>query len=189
MHLTKHIKGNRSMSKTKTAIVLAEDIQSRILIIRNRKVILDADLARLYEVTTTRLNEQVRRNLERFPEDFMFQLTKEEFSALISQNATSKVGHGGRRKLPLVFTEYGAVMAASVLNSPRAVDVSVYVVRAFISLRELAASYADLAKKIEELESKYDAQFAVVFDAIKQLMIPPDESRRRIGFRSGRHER
>jgi hypothetical protein len=145
---------------------------------------LDSDLAALYGVTTARLNQQVTRNIERFPEDFMFQLTNEEFKGLMLQIATSKGGRGGRRKLPLVFTEHGAIMAANVLNSNIAVQASVQVVRAFVRLRQMLASNAELASKLAELEKKYDRQFKVVFDAIRQLMAPPVSPRKEIGFRN-----
>jgi len=153
-------------------------------LIRSEKVILDADLAALYGVTTTRLNEQVKRNEDRFPADFAFRLTQEESTNLMSQFATSSSKHGGRRKLPLVFTEHGAIMAANVLNSRRAVQASVQVVRAFVRLRQMLASNTELARKLEELEKKYDGQFKVVFEAIRQLMSPPLPGRKQIGFRS-----
>ena len=177
------------MSKSAAAIPI-ERIERTILLVRGEKVILDADLARLYGVTAKRLNEQVRRNRERFPEDFMFQLTKEEFAELKSefgapnlrsQIATSR-SHGGRRYLPYAFTEHGAIMAANVLNSERAVRASVEVVRAFVRLRQMLASNAEMARKLEELEKKYDRQFKVVFDAIRQLMTPPAPQRKQIGF-------
>jgi hypothetical protein len=171
------------MAKTEL-LVPSEAIAQRIFLVRGQKVLADADLANLYGVTTKRLNEQVKRNSERFPADFMFQLTAEESEALRSQIATLKTGRGQHRKyLPSVFTEHGAIMAASVLNSPRAIEVSVHVVRAFVRLREVLATHKELARKLEELESKYDAQFRVVFDAIRQLMAPPPEpKKRRIGF-------
>ncbi len=121
---------------------------------RGHKVLLDAELAALYGISTARLNQQVRRNAERFPPDFMFQLTASEYGALMLQNATSKTGRGGRRKLPLAFTEHGAIMAATVLSSPRAVQMSVYVVRAFVKLRELLASNKELARRFDELETR-----------------------------------
>ncbi|HLA11805.1 MAG TPA: ORF6N domain-containing protein [Pyrinomonadaceae bacterium] len=170
--------------------VPVERIAHAILLIRGEKVILDADLAKLYGVTAKRLNEQVRRNRERFPEDFMFQLTKEEFANmegevgptnLRSQIATSR-SHGGRRYLPYAFTEHGAIMAANVLNSEQAVRASVEVVRAFVRLRQMLSSNAEFAKKLEELERKYDRQFKVVFDAIRQLMTPLEPKRKQIGF-------
>ena len=159
-----------------------ERVEKAILLIRSERVILDVDLAALYGVTTARLNEQVKRNQERFPGDFAFRLTKEEFSILMSQFAISSSKHGGRRKLPLVFTEHGAIMAANVLNSNRAVQASVQVVRAFVRLRQMLSSNSDLAHKLEELEMKYDRQFKVVFDAIRQLMKQPETQRKQIGF-------
>jgi len=170
-------------------IIPAELIERKILVIRGEKVMLDADLAGLYGVETKRLNEQVRRNIERFPDDFMFQLTDEEFNCLRSQFATSNkpAGRGGRRHLPNAFTEHGTIMAASVLNTPLAVAVSVQVVRAFVKLREMISTHKDLAKKLEDLEQKYDSQFKMVFDAIRQLMTPPEPKKKRaIGF--GREE-
>jgi hypothetical protein len=154
---------------------------------------MDSELASLYGVETRRLNEQVRRNRERFPEDFIFELTDEEF-VLMSQFATSS--WGGRRKRPLAFTEHGAIMVASVLNAPRAVEVSVYVVRAFVKLRELASSQHDLARRLTDLERKTEAlalgqesfsretreQLAQVFQALRMLMAPPDPPKRPIGF-------
>ncbi len=154
-----------------------------IYIIRGHKVMLDQDLARIYGVTTARLNEQVKRNLSRFPPDFMFQLTENEFGLLMSQIATSKKGRGGRRKMPYAFTEHGAVMLASVLNSPVAVNASIAVVKAFVRLREMLATSKELAAKLSELEERYDGQFAVVFDAIRQLMGPPREPRKQVGYR------
>ena len=139
--------------KTSSSIPI-EGIERAIYVIRGEKVMLDSDLAALYGVSTARLNQQVNRNIERFPEDFMFQLTKVEFKGLMLQFATSKKGRGGRRKLPLVFTEHGAIMAANVLNSKRAVRMSVFVVRAFVKLRETALRYKELAAKITELERK-----------------------------------
>lgn len=162
----------------------ADSIAALILTVRGHKVILDSDLATLYGVPTKRFNEAVKRNANRFPEDFMFQLTKEEFDALRSQNATSNAGRGGRRYAPFAFTEHGALMAANVLNSPRAVLTSIAVVRAFLRLRGLALSVEQLARKVASLESRYDDQFKIVFDAIRQLLAPPDPPRKRIGFHS-----
>ena len=164
------------------ALVPPERIERSILLIRGHKVILDSDLAELYGVTTKRLNEQVRRNLPRFPEDFMFQLTESETHLLRSQFATSKKGRGGRRYLPYAFTEQGVAMLSSVLNSERAIKVNIEIMRAFVRLRRILASHADLARKLEALEKKYDAQFKVVFDAIRQLMKPPESKKRPIGF-------
>jgi hypothetical protein len=164
-----------------------ERIKGAIYVIRGEKVMLDSDLAALYGVTTARLNQQVNRNIERFPEDFMFQLTNEEFKGLMLQVATSKKGRGGRRKLPLVFTEHGAIMAANVLNSKRAVRMSVFVVRAFVKLRETALGYKELAAKIAELERKvgtHDQAIASTITAIRQLMSSPARKRKQIGFRA-----
>ena len=177
------ISKNRTLSMSKSlARIPIERVEKAILLVRGEKVILDSDLAALYGVTTTRLNEQVKRNQDRFPGDFAFRLTKDEFTNLISQSATSNTRHGGRRKLPLVFTEHGAIMAANVLNSKSAVMASVQVVRAFVRLRQMLASSAELASKLSEIERKYDAQFKVVFDAIRQLMTPPELQRKQIGF-------
>jgi ORF6N domain len=177
-------------------LIPLEAITLRILSMRGQRVIVDADLAALYDVPTKRFNEAVKRNLRKFPTDFMFILTDEEFAALRSQFATSNVGRGGRRYAPRVFTEHGALMAAAILNSPRAVEVSVYVVRAFVRLRELAATHGDLAKRLDELEQKTEAlamqhdtfsrntrnQLKQVFDALRELMTPPDPPKRPIGF-------
>jgi hypothetical protein len=163
-----------------------ERIERAIYLIRAQKVMLDSDLAALYGVTTARLNQQVNRNIERFPEDFMFQLTNEEFKGLMLQIATSKKARGGRRKLPLVFTEHGAIMAANMLNSKRAVRMSVFVVRAFVKLRETALRYKELAAKITELERKvgtHDHAIASTIAAIRQLMSSPARERKQIGFR------
>ena len=165
----------------KALIASVEQIESQIFLIRGQRVMLDADLAELYEVETRRLNEQVRRNSERFPEDFIFQLTAEEFANLKSQFATSS--WGGRRKLPFVFTEHGTIMAASVLNSKRAIEASVQVVRAFVRLRQMLASNAELSRKLVALEKNYDIKFRAVFEAIHQLMAPADPKKKRpIGF-------
>lgn len=155
--------------------------QDLIRRVRGQAVILDTDLAALYGVTTKRLNEQIRRNCQRFPEDFAFQLSEQEWNSLRSQIATSNE-RGGRRYRPYAFTEHGAIMAANVLNSEQAVQMSVAVVRAFIKLRRMALSVEALARKVNELEQKYDERFRFVFDAIRKLMNPPAPSRRRIGF-------
>jgi hypothetical protein len=159
-----------------------ERIERSILLIRGHKVMLDADLAVLYAVSTKRLNEQVRRNRSRFPGDFMFQLTREEVRSLRSQFATSKKGRGGRRYAPLVFTEQGIAMLSTVLNSERAIQVNIEIMRAFVRLREMIATHKDLARKLEVLEKRYDAQFKVVFDAIRELMAWPEPKKRKIGF-------
>ncbi len=168
------------------ALVRVERIESRILLIRGRKVMLDADLAELYGVETNTLVRSMKRNMGRFPPDFMFQLTKEEFHGLRCQFGTSKSateGRGGRRYRPYVFTEQGVAMLSSVLHSERAVQVNIEIMRTFVRLRQMIAAHKDLARKLDELEKKYDRQFAVVFDAIRELMEPPEEpGRGRIGF-------
>ena len=164
-----------------------EHIEQSIFLIRGEKVILDADLALLYGVETRVLVQAVKRHLERFPPDFMFQLTKEEFTVLRSQAVTSR-GWGGRRYPPYAFTEQGVAMLSSVLNSPRAIKVNIEIMRAFVRMRQMLASHARLEKKILEMEEKYDGQFAVVFEALKQLMAPPEPKRRKIGFRRDTHE-
>ena len=144
---------------------------------------LDADPDRLYGVQTKVLNQAVKRNKTRFPEDFMFQLTAEEAKVLRSRLATLERGRGRHRKyLPYVFTEQGVAMLSSVLRSKRAVQVNIEIMRVFVRLRQMIASHKDLARRLYELEKKYDVQFKVVFDAIRQLMVPPDSPRRRIGF-------
>jgi hypothetical protein len=155
-------------------IVPIEVIERKIYLIRREKVMLDSDLAKLYGVTTKRLNEQVRRNLKRFPLDFMFQLNEEETEILRSQIATSRFQHGGRRYLPYVFTEQGVAMLSSVLNSERAILVNVEIMRTFVKLRKMITSHAELAKKLDALEKKYDAQFKIVFDAIRELYLVRD---------------
>lgn len=168
-----------------TKILLIEQIAKRILLIRGQKVILDADLAELYGTETKRLNEQVKRNIKRFPKDFCFQLSEEEYSDLRSQIATSS-RHGGRRYMPYVFTEHGALMAATVLNTSLAVEVSVYVVRTFVRLREVLAANQQLAARLIELEHKvgtHDSAIAELIEAIRRLMAPPDIGEKRsIGF-------
>lgn len=164
---------------------LAVSVESRILVLREQKVILDSDLAELYGVPVKRLNEQVKRNQERFPADFMFRLSMEESDSLRSQIATSKPGRGGRRYSPFAFTEHGAIMAATVLNSERAVEMSVFVVRAFVRLRELLATNQQLASKIDELEQRldtHDASIQELIEAIRELMAPEPATGRSIGF-------
>jgi hypothetical protein len=185
------------MAKTKDSRLFpVEHIARSILILRGHRVLLDAELAALYGVTTTRLNQQVRRNLRRFPGDFMFQLSAEEHTALMLQNATSKQGRGGRRKLPLAFTEHGAIMAATVLNSERAVEMSIYVVRAFVQLRDLLASNKELAKRLDELEIRimrklatHDQAITGMLRTIRELMNPPVPKRRGIGFTADFNEK
>jgi hypothetical protein len=152
-----------------------------IIRLRGQAVILDSDLAALYGVTVKRLNEQVRRNPDRFPESFAFRVTPTEWDSLRSQNATLKRGQH-RKYLPLGFTEHGAIMAATVLNSQQAIQMSVTVVTAFVKLRRMALSVESLARKVAALENKYDASFSAVFDAIRDLMEPPAPPRKRIGF-------
>jgi hypothetical protein len=179
--------------KKKQALVRVEPIEPVIRVIRGQRVILDSDLAAIYETSTMRLNEQVKRNKKRFPSDFMFRLTKVEWESLISQIAISKKGRGGRRKLPYAFTEHGAVMAANVLNSERAVAMSVYVVRAFVKLREVFASNDAWAQKLDDLERKLTGRLDIhekailqLFAQIRELLRPPPPQskpkRRRIGF-------
>jgi len=171
--------------------MIVEDdlVLSKIHIIRDVKVMIDEDLARLYEVETRRLNEQVKRNIERFPEDFMFQLTKEEFEILKSQNATSS--WGGRRKLPYVFTEHGVLMLSSVLNSKKSIQVNIQIMRVFTKMRELLLSHKDLILKIQKIESNLEGQgheIQVLFEYIKRLMEESESnksqaSRKKIGFK------
>jgi len=164
-------------------VIPSERIEKTILLIRGQKVMLDADLAALYEVETRTLVQAVKRNAKRFPGDFMFELSQEEFDGLRSQSVISKSeGRGGRRYLPYAFTEQGVAMLSSVLRSERAVYVNIEIMRAFVRLRQILSSNVELARKLETLEKKYDAQFKVVFDAIRQLMTPPQKPRRRIGF-------
>ncbi len=163
-----------------------ERVETRILSIRGHRVIIDTDLAEVYGVPTKALNQAIKRNAERFPEDFMFQLTREEADILRSQTVTLKTVRGQHRKyLPYVFTEHGAIMAASVLNSSRAIEASVYVVRAFVKMREAMSSDSELARRLVALERKYaahDVRIRGIFDAIRSLMQPPTKPRQRIGF-------
>ncbi|MBM4310284.1 MAG: ORF6N domain-containing protein [Deltaproteobacteria bacterium] len=162
----------------------AGDIGAKIHTVRGHKVILDSDLAEMYGVTTKRLNEQVRRNEKRFPAEFMFRLTLQEWEDLRSQNATSSL-HGGRRYLPHVFTEHGAVMAANILTSERAIQMSICVVRAFLRLRDILSASLELAGKLQELETRivgHDESIELLFKAIRALMQEPEKPRRQIGF-------
>jgi len=168
------------------SLVPVERIEGAILLMRDKKVMLDADLASLYGVDTRVLVQAVKRNLDRFPVDFMFQLSKEEVDFLRSQIVTLKRGRGQHSKyLPYAFTEQGVAMLSSVLHSPRAIQVNIEIMRAFVRLRRMLASHAELARKLDALEKKYDVQFKAVFDAIRQLMTPPEPKRRPMGFRRG----
>jgi hypothetical protein len=169
------------MSKALVRIPV-ERIEKAIFLIRGEKVMLDRDLASLYEVTTSALKQSVRRNIERFPSDFMFVLDQNEFENWRSQIVISNSDRMGIRYPPMAFTEQGVAMLSSVLRSKRAVAVNVQIMRTFVRLRLLLASNAELAKKLEELELKYDHQFKVVFDAIRQLMMPAEPKRKQIGF-------
>lgn len=164
-----------------TSLVPIERVEQLILLIRGEKVILDSDLALLYGVETKALVRAIKRNRERFPSDFMFQLTNQEVIRLRCQFGTSK-GKGGRRYLPYAFTEQGVAMLSSVLHSRCAIMVNVEIMRAFVKLRQMLSSHVDLARKLAALEKKYDSQFKIVFDAIRQLMEPPKTEKRRIGF-------
>lgn len=178
--------------KKENEIVLIEQIESVIYEIRGERVMLDSDLAKLYGVPTHRLNEQVRRNIDRFPEDFLFALSDQESKRLRSQNAISKGGRGGRRHAINAFTEHGAIMAANLLNTPVAIDMSVHVVRAFVRTRRFIEQHKDLVQELKDLKrqlkakfSEYDDQFRIVFSAIDQLIAPLEhKKRRKIGFRS-----
>lgn len=169
----------------KSAIVLANRVGSKILVVRSQKVMLDSDLAELYGVTVKRLNQQVTRNPHRFPADFLFTLTSAEYKNLRSQNATSSPSHGGRRYLPHVFTEHGAIMAASVLNSKRAIEMSIFVVRAFVQMREAVLANRRIAAKLSELESRieqHDGDIQELVEAVRELITPLPANNRRIGF-------
>ena len=169
----------------KQITVLAKHTESKILLIRGIRVILDTDLAELYGVEVKRLNEQVKRNARRFPDDFVIRLSAEETANLRSQNVTSSSSHGGRRYLPNAFTEHGAIMAASVLNSERADDMSIFVVRAFVRMREALAANQQIMAKLTELEHRvesHDGNIQELIEAIRELMEPPPATNRRIGF-------
>ncbi|HLM98797.1 MAG TPA: ORF6N domain-containing protein [Bryobacteraceae bacterium] len=158
-------------------------IERRILLIRAHKVMLDRHLAEIYEVPTFRLNEAVKRNRQRFPEDFMFQLSRKEAAFLTSQTAMSKPVRGGRRTLPYVFTEQGVAMLSTVLKSERAIAVNIAIMRAFVRLRQILATHKDLAERLDAMEKKCDKQFKTVFEVLRQLMErPPQPSKRPIGF-------
>ena len=172
------------MKKSKTSLILQETIEGKILLVRGKKVILDRDLAVLYEVQTKVLKQAVRRNAKRFPDDFMFELTIKEFENWRSQFVTSKSDKMGLRYKPMAFTEQGVSMLSSVLNSERAIQVNIQIMRTFTKLREMLATHKDLQKKIVAMEGKYDKQFKVVFDALRVLIEPPEKPKSRIGFRS-----
>jgi hypothetical protein len=183
--MTKRKKENLLSMPVKRRTALASAAESRILLLRHQRVILDTDIADLYGVPVKVLNQQVKRNRERFPADFVFRLTAQEDEVLRSQFVTSKPGRGGRRYAPYAFTEHGAIMAATVLNSERAVQMSVFVVRAFVRLREMLATNRKLAGKIDELENRLDTHDSTIQDlieAIKELMKPEDPPRKSIGF-------
>jgi len=189
--MTKRKRPKSATASKKTAgaaIMPIGKIARAILLVRGEKVILDSDLAALYGVSTKRLNEQVRRNIDRFPDDFVFQVNRNELENLKSQFATSSSGYGGRRYAPYAFTEHGAIMAATVLNSPRAVQVSVYVVRAFVQLRRVLAQNKQLAAKLADLERKvgdHDQKIVAIIQAIRELMAPPPRPPRKpSGFQS-----
>lgn len=171
------------------SLIPAERIESRILVLRGQRVVLDRDLAALYGVSTKRLNEQVRRNQTRFPEDFSFQLDRHEFANLRSQFATSSKAHGGQRYAPLAFTEHGALMAAQVINSPEAVNMSVHVVRAFVRLRQLMVNHKALSAQLTALESRvgaHDEQIAAIVETIRRLTTPDAPTHgRKMGFHPG----
>ena len=169
----------------KTAIVATRKVDSRILVLRGQKVILDADLAELYGVPVRQLNQQVKRNAKRFPLAFRFQVSAQELKNLRSQNVISSEGHGGTRYRPYVFTEHGAIMAATVLNSERAIEMSVFVVMAFVRMRRAIATNRQVLAKLAEVERRlesHDADIQDLMDAIRELINPPDPPRRRIGF-------
>ena len=163
-------------------VIPLENVEQKILMIRGQKVMVDKDLAELYGVETKVLIQAVKRNMDRFPSDFMFQLNNQEVVRLRSQIVTSKSGRGGRRYLPYVFTEQGVAMLSTVLKSNRAIKVNIAIMRAFVKLRQMLISNAQLSRKLKALEKKYDKQFAVVFEAIYKLMAPPKKKQKRVGF-------
>jgi len=184
VNVTGQLRERYRIMKKASDLIPLERITGSILLIRGQKVLLDADLAQMYGVPTSHLTRATRRNKDRFPSDFMFWLSPDEWESLICQFGISKTaGRGGRRHAPYVFTEQGVAMLSSVLNSARAVQVNIAIMRAFVRLREMLASHKDLAKKLDAMENKYDAQFKVVFDAIRELMTPPAAPpKRKIGF-------
>ena len=164
----------------KKLLIPQETIEQKIILVRSHRVMLDKDLAMLYGVTTSNLNKAVTRNFERFPQDFMFQLTKDEFTNLICHFGTSS--WGGTRKSPRAFTEHGILMLSAVLKSTRAIQVNIQIMRTFVKLRKMLLTHKELLKKIENMEKRYDSQFKIVFEAVRKLMAPPEKSKRRIGF-------
>ena len=172
---------NENTMKKDQPPIPIERIERLILLIRGKKVLLDYDLADLYGVETKALNQAVKRNVKRFPPDFMFQLTNEELKTLRSQFVTSK-GFAGRRVPPYVFTEQGVAMISGVLNSSRAIEVNIAIMRTFVQLRQMLSSNEELSRRLNELETRYDKQFRVVFEAIRELMTPPEPKRRQMGF-------
>lgn len=179
-----------SAERAEVQVVAAPAIEKRIFVIRERQVMLDEDLADLYGVETKRLVQQVKRNLKRFPDDFMFQLTKAEAEVLRSQIATSNEGSGGRRYAPYVFTEQGVAMLSGVLRSDRAIAVNIEIMRAFVELRRAAGSFDALQKRLDRLEldigarlSEHDDQLRQIFEALRQLIAPPPKAKRPVGFR------
>lgn len=177
---------------SKNLIATSEQIQKMVHIVRGQRVMLDSDLARLYGVTTTRLNEQVSRNLDRFPEDFAYQLTQKEFTSLMSQIAISNTGRGGRRKPPWVFTEHGVAMLSSVLRSPTAVQVNIEIMRAFVQMRRLMGTPGELVEQLRRLDETvqlHDDQIRAIAEVLNRLMANPEPNKRRIGFHVPSEER
>jgi ORF6N domain len=175
---------------SKSAIILSRRVESKILVLRRQKVILDADLAELYGVEVRHLNQQVKRNAKRFPPQFRFQVSRQELAILRSQNVISTEHHGGRRYRPFAFTEYGAIMAATVLNSQRAIDMSIFVVLAFVRMRQAMAPNQRIMRKLAELEGRleiHDADIQDLMEAIRELMAPLPAKQRRIGFELPAH--
>jgi len=176
------MEGGKKIVDEKEISIPIERIEKSIMLIRGDKVLLDRDLAELYRVKTKVLKQAVRRNIKRFPSDFMFELSKEEFDDWRSQFVTSNSDKMGLRYKPMAFTEQGVAMLSSVLKSPRAIQVNIAIMRAFVRLRQMMTSNLELARKLEEMEKKYDEQFKVVFDAIRALMVETEEPKREIGF-------
>jgi hypothetical protein len=174
------------MAKTLTPVLDARELERRIFVVRGQRVILDSELAKLYGTTTAAVNQAVRRNQERFPEDFAYQLTQQEFTDLISQTVTSRTGRGGKRKLPWVFTEHGVAMLSSVLRSPRAIEVNIAIMRAFVRMRRLIATPGELVTQLNELAQSvqlHDGQIKQIADILRRMMEPPPQApKRRIGF-------